>query len=116
MPFCPKCEFEYRPGITKCPDCAENLVAELALDSTRDIPHPEPAPWVKLGVLADEAEAEIVKGLLESEGIPVTVNCDVITWSGLRLQSAVPAGEKAIMVPQSRLEEAVRLLEAYRQE
>jgi Putative prokaryotic signal transducing protein len=27
--FCPKCEAEYRAGVTRCPDCDEGLVGKL---------------------------------------------------------------------------------------
>lgn len=29
MSYCPKCGFEYKPGIETCPDCGEKLIAEL---------------------------------------------------------------------------------------
>ena len=29
MSWCPKCKNEYRAGITVCPDCNEELMAEL---------------------------------------------------------------------------------------
>lgn len=29
MSFCPKCKYEYKEGIVKCPDCDEILVPEL---------------------------------------------------------------------------------------
>lgn len=34
MPFCPKCEQEFRPGIEECGDCAVDLVATLARPAT----------------------------------------------------------------------------------
>ena len=27
--FCPKCRYEYKEGVTQCPDCGTPLVAEL---------------------------------------------------------------------------------------
>jgi uncharacterized membrane protein YvbJ len=31
MSYCPKCGFEYKPGINNCPDCGEKLLAGLKL-------------------------------------------------------------------------------------
>jgi hypothetical protein len=29
MPYCPRCRFEYRAGVRRCPDCGAALVARL---------------------------------------------------------------------------------------
>jgi len=35
--FCPQCRYEYRPEVTKCPDCGVWLVRELQVESEK--PH-----------------------------------------------------------------------------
>lgn len=80
MPWCPKCRTEYRPGFTKCADCGEDLVEELA-------PLP-PAPGERPGALPDRPgcrplcapalltnlpdyqQAGMLAALLEENGMP----------------------------------------------
>ena len=64
MPYCPKCEAEYRPEIRICPECRVSLVPELAA---------EPVEMEELDVVCtvtQEANAYILRGFLENEGIP----------------------------------------------
>ncbi len=64
--------------------------------------------WVLLKVLYDEAEAEILRGLLEGSGIEVKI-------SSYRVQpypvNIGRLGEIKILVPEDSLEEARKLLE-----
>jgi len=65
--FCPKCEAEYNPGITHCPDDNEPLVEKLnAETSLHD--HSE-ARFVPLHKLGSPAEAEMVHDILTQNGI-----------------------------------------------
>lgn len=43
MPWCPKCETEYREGILVCADCGTALVEELTDSKTNQEPFTEPA-------------------------------------------------------------------------
>jgi len=71
MSFCPKCRYEYKAGVTTCPDCEVELVASL--------PDPEPEGgvrydnWVQLARLTSAEYAEMIRGRLEDMGIPVTI-------------------------------------------
>lgn len=67
MPFCPKCTYEYKEGIAVCPDCDVRLVKELAKAE-----HHEDYP-VALVTVGDMSEADIIKSVLDSAGIPAYV-------------------------------------------
>lgn len=65
--FCPVCQAEYEPGITRCPDHDAQLVARLDPDaSPYDLSE---ARFVPLHNLGSPAEAEMVNDLLVQNGI-----------------------------------------------
>jgi len=74
MPYCPVCRYEYVEGITKCPDCDVDLVAELPAEGERY----SQDEWVKVYEAKDEPEAEIVTAALQSAGIKVWDRSQVI--------------------------------------
>jgi len=65
--FCPVCESEYQPGITKCPDDDAELVERLSPESgaTDD----SDAKFVVLHTLSSPVEAEMVTDLLRQNDI-----------------------------------------------
>ena len=69
--FCPICEAEYEPGITRCADDGAELVERLnveagATDSSE-------ARFVTLHTLTSPAEAEMVNDILRQNGIRAVV-------------------------------------------
>lgn len=79
MPWCPKCRIEYSEGFDTCSDCNEKLVEKLegmpedneskVMDEPLQMePEDHEAFLTSVG---DSIEAEIVEGLLNSNGIPV---------------------------------------------
>ena len=68
--FCPVCESEYNPGITRCPDdnaeLVERLTPEIATDDSQ-------ARFVTLHTLSSPAEGEMVADLLRQNGIRAAV-------------------------------------------
>lgn len=70
MPFCPKCRYEYRPDIKKCPDCDVPVVDVLP-------PEPEGPEWVDLVTVATfmfEPQAQEARLKLDSQGIHAMIS------------------------------------------
>jgi hypothetical protein len=65
--FCPVCESEYQPGITRCPDDNVDLVDRLTPDNT--LHDSSEARFVHLHHLGSAVEAEMVNDLLRQNGI-----------------------------------------------
>jgi hypothetical protein len=65
--FCPTCEAEYEPGITRCPDDETELVDRLTPENTgRDDSEARFVPLLRLG---SPAEAEMVNDIFSKNGI-----------------------------------------------
>ncbi|MFN2513520.1 MAG: DUF2007 domain-containing protein [Pyrinomonadaceae bacterium] len=64
--FCPVCESEYQPGITRCPDDNTELVERLDPTTSRDDSDARFLPLHKLG---SPVEAEMVNDILTQNGI-----------------------------------------------
>jgi hypothetical protein len=65
--FCPTCEAEYEPGITRCPDDDTELVDRLTPENTgRDDSEARFVPLFRLG---SPAEAEMVNDIFSKNGI-----------------------------------------------
>ncbi len=83
--FCPTCEAEYEPGITRCPDDGAELVERLTVEAgaTDD----SAARFVLLHTLSSPAEAEMVNDILRQNGIRargrrrrLKFNLQVVVW------------------------------------
>ncbi|NLZ90984.1 MAG: DUF2007 domain-containing protein [Clostridiales bacterium] len=108
MPWCPKCGIEYREGFSACADCGSALVDARPDQSGPEQPDGEEG-WEHLVFLYSEMEADIVIGLLETEGIPV-----IKTYKGMGVLHKVYTGKATgvdLFVPQRKLEQARKLLE-----
>ena len=115
MPFCPKCKYEYRPGITKCPDCQEYLVDFLPeekgaedLDDYKNIDN-----WQPLARLTAQQYAEMVVAGLKDKGIPVVMISETghFGYTGqLGIGSYRPiGGGYVILAPADRAEDVMSL-------
>lgn len=69
--FCPVCESEYEPGITKCPDDNTALVDRLTPE-TAIHDHSE-ARFVSLHKLGSPAEGEMVHDILSKNGVRAVI-------------------------------------------
>jgi len=68
--FCPVCESEYNPGITRCPDDDAELIERLTPETASD---DSEARFVTLHTLSSPAEGEMVADLLRQNGIRAAV-------------------------------------------
>jgi hypothetical protein len=69
--FCPTCEAEYEPGITRCSDDGSELVESLTVESGAH--DDSEARFVPLHTLSSPAEAEMVNDILRQNGIRAVV-------------------------------------------
>ncbi|HEY2964097.1 MAG TPA: DUF2007 domain-containing protein [Pyrinomonadaceae bacterium] len=65
--FCPTCEAEYEPGITRCPDDNTDLVERLTPENT--VHDSSEARFLSLHKLGSPAEAEMVNDILSQNDI-----------------------------------------------
>ena len=70
MPFCPECRYEYRVEAKICPDCNQQLVEHLAVERAAGPPDDE---WVPAGRVQTTMKAELARGALESNEIPIVM-------------------------------------------
>lgn len=65
--FCPTCEAEYEPGITRCPDDGTDLVERLTPENT--LHDSSEARFITLHKLGSPAEAEMVHDIFAQNNI-----------------------------------------------
>jgi hypothetical protein len=110
VPYCPSCKTEYVEGVKVCPDCGTFLVDELPSEDNPLLN----ADTVSIYKVADENEAYIIKGLLESEGILSLLQTNVdqtvfpFTVDGL--------GEVSILVLENDAERGRKIIEEAKRE
>jgi len=70
MPWCPKCQAEYRPGFKTCSDCNTDLVDKLEqIKKNSGTEYDDQAAY--LTSVSNRIEAEMIEAHLNSNGIPV---------------------------------------------
>lgn len=107
MPYCPLCRTEYRRGFTQCNDCGADLVAELP-DMDSDAGANREFRPAKLAGFLLPAEAEMVKGVLEENGIRAFVRGQV---DPIGITSG--AEQVALLVDEQDLEDAREIYNAF---
>ena len=103
--FCPVCEAEYQPGITKCPEDGAELVAGpvSAGDDSE-------ANFVTLHTLSSPVEAEMVNDILRQNGVRSVVQSNNDAFSPVF--SAVSPGA-AVLVDERDLDRAKELYASF---
>ena len=106
MAFCPNCEAEYKEGITVCPDCNLELVAELTPENKfHDTSEGEP---VALRSFKNSAEAELVREMLNGNGIR-----SFVQGGDFAVIPSSFSQEVVVMVDERDLTRAIEIYEAY---
>jgi len=103
--FCPICEAEYQPGITKCPEDGADLVATQV--SAGD---DSEANFVALHTLSSPVEAEMVNDILRQNGVRSVVKSANDAFSPVF--SAVSPGA-AVLVDERDLDRAKELYASF---
>lgn len=106
--FCPVCESEYQPGITRCPDDNEELVNRLDAAPAHDNSE---ARFVHLHHLGAPAEAEMVNDILRQNGIRSVVQSGGADAFSPLLSST--SDGSAILVDERDLDRAQELYSAF---
>lgn len=107
MPYCPKCNFEYRDTVKACPECKEELVAQPPEGKLAG------EDFVELYTVSNRMEAEIIRGLFEENQVPLLLR-------DMRVFPVLPdfgrRAELRIAVPAAHLQQARQLIEEARQD
>lgn len=106
MAFCPNCEAEYQPGITRCSDCNMELVPELTPETR--VHDKEPGTPVALQTFKTSAEADMVREVLSQNGIRSFVEGGSFAVLPSRFSDEI-----VLMVDKRDLERAVEIYQAY---
>lgn len=100
--FCPKCKAEYREGFSRCADCDIDLVPEL-LPEAEQYTECEYINLVNIKTYPSRYEAELVQGLLSTNGI------DAVVKDGLEaVGGAVPIFE--LLVREEDVDETNKII------
>jgi hypothetical protein len=111
---CPSCDRAHEAHERFCTDCGLPLVqlgelprrSELALRARKVRPGYTEGPLVRAAWVRNQAEAELVQGLLLEEGIPSLARRS----RGFDVPDFLAAGPRDIMVPAAGLDAALELL------
>ncbi len=110
LPYCPKCEYEYSPGIEICPDCGERLVDELPEERWLSREELEHGKWVAVARLKSSQYAEMILEALRAKSIPAVIlsSTGYFGRTGqMGISAFLPiAGSYSVMVPREFAEDA----------
>jgi len=107
--FCPICESEYNPGVTRCPDDDAELVEHL---TSENVSHDSSeARFVVLHTLSSPAEGEMVSDILRQNGVRAVVQSGA-NDAFSPVFSAVSPGV-AVLVDERDLDRARELYSAF---
>jgi Putative prokaryotic signal transducing protein len=106
--FCPVCEAEYQPGVTRCADDDSLLVERLDAATSHD---KSEARFVPLHNVGSPAEAEMVNDILTQNGIRSVVQSGGSDAFSPLLSATAPGA--VILVDERDLDRAQELYSAF---
>ena len=106
--FCPVCESEYEPAITRCPDDDAALVERLNPSTSRD---DSEARFINLHHFGSPAEAEMVNDILRQNNIRSAVQSGSLDALSPLLSSVGPGS--AVLVDERDYDRALELYTAF---
>jgi predicted amidophosphoribosyltransferase len=108
MPFCPKCKYEYKANVDVCPDCKVGLVDDPP--EGPEIDTSSEADLMEVFTTYNQAEANMVKGILEENGIFCYLNNELFSgFYGTRTDLS----KVVIMVKAADLIDASYIVQAF---
>ena len=105
--FCPICESEYQPGITRCPDDDAELVPQRSQEPGDD----SKARFVPLHNLGSPVEAEMVNDIFQQNGIRSVVQSGSADALSPLLSTVEPGA--TVLVDERDYDRALELYEAF---
>ena len=106
--FCPVCESEYEPGVSRCPDDDTELVPRLDPATSHD---DSEAQFAVLHHFNAPAEAEMVNDILQQNGLRSAVQSGALDALSPLLSSVGPGA--AVLVDQRDYDRALELYTAF---
>ena len=112
MKYCPQCDAEYLETISVCCDCDVKLITQEEFEKRKeeeDRFHEETKTMVKIFILQDRFEADLIKKELDRERIPVLIRSFRDTaYDGIYIPQK---GWGEVMVPEKDRERAQELID-----
>jgi hypothetical protein len=109
--YCPQCDAEYHDEIEICFDCDKRLITQREFQQRReeeDKFHEDTKCLVKVFTLENRFEADLIKGELEREGIPVLIRSFTDTaYDGIYIPQK---GWGEVRVPEKQEERAKEII------
>ncbi|MHB8104895.1 MAG: putative signal transducing protein, partial [Dehalococcoidales bacterium] len=114
MKYCPKCRGEFQDWVEKCVDCKVELVDALPIITDAENIDPgleSPTdPLVTIAIYNTAVDANLVKEIMESEGIPEVVVNEIEHTSNWIASQAI--GGVHLLVRESDVGEAVEIVKS----
>ncbi len=105
MPFCPECNTEYRTEITTCSSCQVELFPTAV---------PTAVNWYAIQSVPNEVAGNILKDVLEREGIDVYLRCNEMpAHGGAIMGNAGKSDWGDVLVPAASVPRAYECLKNY---